>query len=146
MTHLDLDTIAAFGSRFAGILGRVSYDEVFEALAGVYLEDSWILEVVPRVDGVAFRIEAVLTSEHSSYEAPRPNEQYCYRAGWLDVQGEEPVEVHLSGSTPATSADGSIDLGNIDRFTFEEADNRWEMEGDWGIALVSGPVVTLIFD
>ena len=124
----------------------MSYDEEFDALTGVYLEDSWILEVAPRVDGVAFRIEAVLTPEHSRYQQPRPNEQYCYRAGWLDVHSKKPVELQLSGSTPAISADDSTDMGNIDRFTFEEADNRWEMEGDWGIARFSGPVVTLIFD
>lgn len=124
----------------------VSYETAFGALMGVYLEDSWILEVAPRVDGVAFRIEAVLTPEHTLYEARQPGEQYCYRSGWLDVSSAEPIDVRLSGAQPATSPDGSRDLGNIDRFTFNPAENLWEMEGDWGIARFREPVVELVVD
>lgn len=42
----------------------VDYYEVFRALAGVYLDDSWVLEVVPTAAGVSLRLEAVLTPEH----------------------------------------------------------------------------------
>lgn len=31
---------------------------------GVYLDDSWVLEVVPTAAGVSLRLEAVLTPEH----------------------------------------------------------------------------------
>ena len=55
------------------------YQEAFSDLAGVYLEDSWVLEVAPSDDGLALRVEAVLTPEHSCYEPPKPSEQYCYR-------------------------------------------------------------------
>jgi hypothetical protein len=115
-------------------------------LTSVYLEDSWVLEVAPRVDGIAFRIEAVLTPEHALYGVPQPREQYCYRSGWLDVRGAEPVDVRLSGAQPAISADGSRDLGNIDRFAFNLADNVWEMEGEWGTARFREPVVELVLD
>jgi hypothetical protein len=40
------------------------HDEAFSDLAGVYLEDSWVLELAPSDDGLALRLEAALTPEH----------------------------------------------------------------------------------
>lgn len=43
------------------------YHEAFSDLASVYLEDSWVLELAPHDDGLALRLDAVLTSEHPLY-------------------------------------------------------------------------------
>ncbi len=121
------------------------YQEAFSDLAGVYLEDSWVLEVAPSDDGLALRVEAVLTPEHSCYEPPKPSEQYCYRSGWLTVQADS-MEITLSGRPPATDAAGEADFGNVDAVAFDPTDGHWKLEGEWGYARGRDPKVTLRFD
>jgi hypothetical protein len=123
----------------------MQHHEAFSDLAGVYLEDSWVLELAPNDDGLAIRIEAVLTPEHSRYEPPKPGEQHCYRSGWLSVRADS-IEIILSGRPPATDATGEADFGNVDAFAFDPTDDHWKLEGDWGYARVHDPKVTLRFD
>lgn len=78
----------------------VSCDATFEPLAAVYLEDSWVLEVLPGTNGIAFRLDAVPTEEHPKYSEPRPGEQYCHRTPWLDLASHQPIAVALSGDRP----------------------------------------------
>lgn len=124
----------------------MSYASTFEPLADVYLEDSWVLEVLPSAQGTAFRLEVVLTAPHPLYEAPRPGEQYCYRTAWLDLASDQPIEIELSGRSPTTDLDGSEDYGNIDRFELDPNEQRWVIEGDWGRATIKDPSVTVRFD
>lgn len=124
----------------------VDYDGAFHALAGVYLEDSWVLEVAPSHDGLALRLETVLKAEHPLYEAPAAGERHCYRNAWLDVRSADPVEVELSGARPAVDASGTEDVGNIDRFAVDERVGLWVLEGGWGIAKFRDPSVSLHFD
>ena len=123
----------------------VEYHQAFPDLAGVYLEDSWVLNVAPTEHGVSFRLEAVLTPEHPRYRPRQADEQYCYLTGWLSVRSSEPVEVRLSGLPPAIDVSGEQDLGNIDRFVLH-AGEVWAMEGDWGSARVAHPEVSLRFE
>lgn len=123
----------------------VQYNEAFSDLAGVYLEDSWVLELAPTEQELALRIDAVLTPEHPLYEPPTPGEQHCYRSAWLSVHGDS-VETHLSGSPPATDATGEEDFGHVDAFVFDPTDEHWLLEGDWGTARVHEPDVALRFD
>ena len=97
--------------------GGVEYWEAFAALRDVRLEDSWVLEIAPRRTGAAFRLEAVLTEGHRDYCRPGPDEQYCYRTGWLHISGAHSAELTLSGTRPALDATGTTDMGNIDCFT-----------------------------
>jgi hypothetical protein len=122
----------------------MQYNDAFSDLAGVYLEDSWVLELTPSDDGLVLRLDTVLTPQHPLYETPKPGEQHCYRAAWLTVRAD-PIEVHLSGSQPARDASGELDFGHVDAFVFNEASDRWELEGDWGHASASSPEVTLQF-
>lgn len=132
--------------RFPGILPHVHYYETFSDLAGVSLEDSWVLEVAPSDHGLSFRLETVLTPEHPLYEAPKQGEQHCYRTGWLSVEGAAPMDIRLSGNRPATDVTGDPDFGHVDAFVFNPTEDRWELEGDWGFAVVRTPEVTLRFD
>ena len=132
--------------RSTGILRAMQYFEVFSDLAGVYLEDSWVLELAPSDYGLSLRLETVLTPEHPLYEPPKPGQQHCYRLGWLSLRAEDPMDIRLSGNPPATDATGERDFGNVDSFVFNPAENRWELEGDWGRASVFSPEVTLEFD
>lgn len=79
----------------------VDYPDAFDALAHVYLEDSWVIDLAPSDQGIAFRLEAVLTPGHQSFNGPVAGEQHCYRLCWLDVRSDEPVEPSFSGAMPA---------------------------------------------
>jgi hypothetical protein len=124
----------------------MSYAAAFIPLADVYLEDSWVLEVSPSAHGIAFHLDVVLVPGHPSYEAPRPGEQYCYRTAWLDLASDQVIELELSGRRPTTDPDGSGDYGNIDRLEFDQHQQRWVIEGDWGRATIHAPTVALRWD
>jgi hypothetical protein len=124
-----------------GILVVVDYHEAFPELAGVYLEDSWVLEIAAATDAVALRLETVLTPEHPLYRRPAPSEQHCYRTGWLELTGDE-IDVRLSGMRPHLDPDGSHDHGNIDTFT-TAAQGEWELHGGWGSVRITRPRLTL---
>lgn len=120
----------------------INYADAFPPLADIYLEDSWVLSVLPSAQMVAFELEAVLTETHPDYEGPRPGEQYDYRRATLVVEGEH-VEVELSSAAPAQDASGSVDLGNIDSWTVDEG--GWSVvTGDWGTVRVQQPQVRLL--
>jgi hypothetical protein len=123
----------------------VQYHEAFSDLAGVYLEDSWVLELARTDRELALRIDAVLTPAHPGYEPAKPGEQHCHRRGWLSVCGDS-IETHLSGSRPSTDATGEEDFGNVDAFVFDPTNDHWLLEGDWGSARVHDPEVTLRFE
>ena len=131
--------------RSVGILVAVEYHQAFGDLAGIYLEDSWVLDIASSDRDVSFRLEAVLTPQHPRYRPPEPGEQYCYLDGWLIVRSTEPIEVWLSRAGPAIDAAGEPDLGNIDRFA-AGLDDVWEIVGDWGHARAVDPEVTVRFE
>ena len=49
----------------------------FPGLAGVFLEDSYVLGISESSELLVFHLDAVLTPEHSAYHSPRPGEHYC---------------------------------------------------------------------
>lgn len=55
----------------------------FPRLAGIYLEDSYVLGVAESPGQVIFHLDAVLTPRHARYHAPHPGDQYCYAHGDL---------------------------------------------------------------
>ena len=119
------------------------YEEAFDALTNVYLADSWVLDRAFSSNGLAFRIEAVLAPEHPLYQSPRPGEQYCYRTVWLEVLSAAPVQLELRGALPTQNADGTSDEGNIDLFAQIDGTDRWVLDGDWGRAIVTRPIVKI---
>jgi len=123
----------------------VQYSEAFSDLSAIVLEESWVLEVIPATNGLALRLDAVLTHDHPQYVEPKAGEVACYRMGWLTVGSGEPVDVRISGAAPAIDATGKPDYGHVDSFV-QDSEGRWELEGDWGYARVHGPRVTLNLD
>lgn len=120
------------------------YYEAFPDLAGVYLEDSWVLELARSDQLLALRLDTVLRPEHPLYEPPKPGGQHSYREAWLGLRAEA-LEVQLSEDPPAKDASGELDFGHVDVFVFDQSDSRWRLEGDWGQARVASPTVTLRF-
>jgi hypothetical protein len=124
------------------------YFEVFGALVGVYLEDSWVLDVQEVQDSVTFRLDAVLTPEHELYGPPASGEQYCYRRGRMTVRSSQPMSLLRSDLPPAVDASGTVDYGNIDSFVPVdwEGKDAWELTGDWGQLLAVNPSVLVQFE
>jgi hypothetical protein len=114
-------------------------------LSAVYLEDSYVLQIVEEPSAVRFRLEAVLTPEHPAYHPPKPGEQYCYATGWLIFSEVEKVEWTRRSDAHFTDATGEVDLGNID-YMRREAEG-WALGGDWGdVVIVSRVAPRLLLD
>lgn len=52
------------------------YETAFEALAGTYLEDSWVLDASDAGLVVTFELDLVLTPEHRQCRPPAPSDQH----------------------------------------------------------------------
>lgn len=102
----------------------------FPDLADIYLEDSYVLEIVEDPEQLTFKLDAVLTPNNPSYQRPRPGEQYCYRTGRLVFPDAVCVAWLEQTGQRFTDAIGEHDLGNVDALT---RDGKFFLvEGDWG--------------
>jgi len=99
-------------------------------LAGVFLEESYVLDIEARPGRVKFDLDFVLTPEHPNYTAPAVGEQFCFRRGSLEFEGVRRLIWSDQGAPPARDATGEIDFGNIDSLTFDEV--GFVLEGSWG--------------
>lgn len=126
----------------------VDYPDAFADLAEIYLEDSWVLDVVATERGVAFRLDAVLTPDHPRYQQPAPGEHHCYRRATLTLASTKRSLLTRSDVPGATDASGELDFGSIDVFRAVkwEGEDAWEMSGDWGELLTVQPSVTLVLE
>jgi hypothetical protein len=99
-------------------------------LQDVYLEDSWVLDVIANPGTVTVELDVVLRETHPFYERPRPGEQYCFRRGGLVFP--HVIEVHWTrqGAPAAKDASGERDYGSIDQL--ESVDGRFRLSGDFG--------------
>jgi hypothetical protein len=106
--------------------------EYFEVpgLTGVYLEDSFVLEVRERPGELRLRMEVVLTQGHPRYRAPGADEQYCYADAWLVLGGAARIEWEQRSPRRFTDAAGEEDLGNVDEL--RRVGGEWVVAGDWG--------------
>lgn len=112
-------------------MGRSLIDYAkFSGLADIYLEDSYVLEILEEPGKLTFKLDAVLTPENPAYQPPRPGEQYCYRTGRLVFPDAVRVSWLERTGRQFTDATGEHDLGNVDALT---RDGTFLVaEGDWG--------------
>ncbi|WP_067819196.1 hypothetical protein [Nocardia inohanensis] len=106
----------------------------YPALSGIYLEDSYVLDIVEEPGGFRFVLEAVLTPERPNYRNPISGEQYCYVEAELIFTNVSAVEWLDRSDRRSGDATGTEDLGNIDALTW--ADGVYSAEGDWGIVRI----------
>ncbi len=99
-------------------------------LAGIYLEDSFVLGLQEVDDVLAFEMEFVLTPEHPDYRPAQPNQQHCYARGELRFVRPRMVDWIRRTLCTSTDATGEVDFGAIDALTLEAG--RYRLEGDWG--------------
>jgi len=123
------------------------YFVAFDALAGTYLEDSWVLDVSASERDCTFRLDLVLTPQHPGYHQPRPGEQYCYARALLRVTSGVAVAFQPGTGPPASDATGEFDWGNIDTFDSVDWEGRdaWQLTGSWGELLAAEPEVSVEF-
>lgn len=121
------------------------YYEVFSDLAGVVLEDSWVLDLDVSATVVVFKLDTALTPEHPAYRLARPDETHCYRRATLTMRSDAAIHVRRSMAPPATDASGEPDYGRIDtlHLAADHGPDVWELTGDWGEALVRQPRIDM---
>lgn len=97
---------------------RLRYNELMagtlDIVAGLYLEDSYLLGIVVRGKQLQLHALFALTSDHPAYVKPEQGEQHCYREGefrWEDVK----IISSQGRPRPALSADpdGTLDFGSV---------------------------------
>jgi hypothetical protein len=124
------------------------YHETFDDLAGIYLEDSWVLGIEESCIALVFLLDAVLTPDHRAYQPPKPGEQQCWRRAKLHITSDSAIYFRRATAPPAVDASGEPDHGHIDSFRAVRDEQRlvWELAGDWGEALVREPHVRVEFE
>lgn len=114
-------------------MDRKQYFEL-TGLAGLYLEDSYVLRIDERGDALIFYMEFVLTESHPEYESPKLGEQYCYRYGDITFPAVTRVAWLNRDGRKSVDADGKTDIGNIDSFYYENS--TYHLEGGWGVVKI----------
>lgn len=108
------------------------------------LEDSWVLHINADDSTARLELDLVLLPGHPEYTPPIPGEQYCYLGGTISFSHADAVVLDRSGAPPATSADGTRDLDNID--VWDVRHGRHHLSGSWGELDVWGGDVQLALD
>ena len=106
-----------------------------DELAGVDLEDSWILgwHYDSEQQHLGIELEASLWPGNPHYENPKPDEYTCYKKAVLTFEGVEDLKglPKQEEVRPNHDPDGSVDFGNIYGFRFGE-DGAFSFETDFG--------------
>lgn len=113
---------------------KVNYSDLVQ-FKGLYLEDSFVLQIIETKELVSFQMEFVLTKEHPSYQEPLDNEMYCYRYGVIDfIAPKRVLWEYRNQKVVSIDANGENDFGNID--IFSKYRDVYSLEGDWGSVLI----------
>jgi len=110
---------------------------------GLYLEDSWVLDITARPGVLEFVVDLVLRESHPRYEAPKAGEHYCYRRGVLRFPGVSSLRWDKQGTVQAIDATGERDYGSVD--TLGMTDHAYTVEGDFGRIVVESAPPTVEF-
>jgi hypothetical protein len=124
-------------------LPELKYDEL-PGLEDVYLEDSFVREIVETDTYTSFTLMAALRPGHPSYGEPAPKEQHRYRMAALTFSEIRSRTWHARTMERFTDADTAVDYGNIDRFTVD-SHGVYRLEGEWGsVEIRSDPPELLV--
>ncbi|HMS30759.1 MAG TPA: hypothetical protein PKD32_12975 [Saprospiraceae bacterium] len=107
-----------------------------ENFKGLFLEDSFVLQIIEVPELISFQVEFVLTEDHPEYKKPLDDEMYCYRFGEINFKNPKQVIWKVKNQKAVSiDANGDNDLGNIDLF-FKSGDD-YSLEGDWGCVIIN---------
>lgn len=119
-----------------------NYDKL-PLFEGVFLEDSFVLDISARQEKIEFQLEIVLTENHPLYNEPIKNEAYCYKNAKLSFKDFHNAQWLEKNENYFTDALGEIDYGNIDFFHLNG--KNFELGGDWGHLIIEDGKVNLEF-
>jgi hypothetical protein len=114
---------------------RTNYFELVQ-FKGIYLEDSFVLQIIESSEKISFTMEFVLTKANPRFHSPKIDEKYCYQDGFIDfILPYKVIWECKNFRNLSIDATGKTDLGNID--TFYKIGDDYSLEGDWGKLLIS---------
>lgn len=100
-------------------------------LKDIYLEDSYVLEIIEQLDKIVFKMDFVICESHPFYKVPKKNERYCYHLGEIVFSKLEKISwIEKNTKNYSYDANNEKDLGNIDCFNYDS--NTYNLEGSWG--------------
>jgi hypothetical protein len=106
-----------------------------ECFKGLFLEDSFVLQIIENPELVSFQVEFVLIEDHPKYKEPIGNEMYYYRFGEINfIKPKEVIWKFRNQKILSIDANNENDLGNIDLFF--KSGEYYSLEGDWGSLLI----------
>ena len=106
----------------------------------LYLEDSYVIDIKKDKSAIEFQMEFVLTESHPLFQAPKPDEQYCYKKGFLFFKNVSDFKEFCRSNARNVDVTGEVDFGNVD--TFVKLENRYVLIGEWGkLDIISDPPV-----
>ena len=80
----------------------------------VYLEDSFVTQLIETEEEVSFLLDLVLREAHPRYSLPPPDEQYCFRLARLTFANPKRVvwrrRIFAPRSTPAGRSPTAISI------------------------------------
>ncbi|PIR55489.1 hypothetical protein COU74_00950 [Candidatus Peregrinibacteria bacterium CG10_big_fil_rev_8_21_14_0_10_36_19] len=98
----------------------------------IYLEDSWIVDIIVKPSKIEIYLEIVLTTGHINYKAPSKTDQYCYQKGIIMFDEIKEIYWDQSNIQKSTDSLNNIDYGNIDTFYIQN-DFNFYLEGGLGV-------------
>lgn len=111
----------------------------------IYLEDSFVLEIIKTKNRLSFIMDFVLLENHSNYEKPKINEQYCYKKGALNFDNVSILNCEANSFFNGyTDANNEKDYGNID--VLYKENEVYKIFGDWGEAQVVCDFISIEFE
>ncbi|MBP1677380.1 MAG: hypothetical protein H6Q20_1939 [Bacteroidetes bacterium] len=110
----------------------------------IYLEDSYVLEIIESDTNLVFKMELVLLENNPLYTTPLPNEQYCYYLGKIEFRETDILMwIDKNKISPSIDLNNEIDYGNIDAL-YKEGDIYF-IEGDFGKISLRCKELSLIY-
>jgi len=121
---------------FRIILKSKKKNSELDQFKGIYLEDSFVLQIIEWLGKISFKTEFVLTKANPLSHQPKIDEIYCYQNGFIYfIFPFKVIWEYKNIHNLSIDAKGETDLGNIDAF-YETGEN-YSLEGDWGKVLIS---------
>lgn len=114
------------------------------ALAGLYLQDSYVLAIAKQDSSVVFTMDLALAPEHSHYQPPRPGEYHCFRRARIKLVQARSARFVEESMRAFHDATGEVDYGTIDSWVVRGELTR--ISGDWGVLEVEGGTITVELD
>jgi hypothetical protein len=116
-----------------------------ESFKGLYLEDSYVLNIIATPKLVEIEMDFVLTENHPLYSVPKKGEQYYYKRGKLLFINTKLIKWQNSTfQFESIDRNREVDLGNID--VFHQNANNYYLEGDWGNLSIECQDIKVVYD